>query len=230
MSGLLCTGLFVFWDRYHYDDVSVPINEAKRQRALDGFHQLHPLTFTRSFFERHLSTSYVTLLMENTANLQMTTFVGRKANHTTVSAHRSDRAKPQVLVAQIADVTPLSALKDKPQASAYPTDESALQLIPVSGGHPKFEHCVLQDTPIEALSAQDSNDAGCGPNGKVYLHALHFGRGRANVECVADVDFDLFVSCWLAWRHMRPKGIWHYISVSSYSLLFACRRTLRRPD
>jgi SAM-dependent methyltransferase len=89
-------GLFVFWDRYHYDDVSVPINEAKRQRALDGFHQLHPLTFTRSFFERHLSTSYVTLLMENTANLQMTTFVGRKANHTTVSAHRSDRAKPQV--------------------------------------------------------------------------------------------------------------------------------------
>ena len=81
MSGLWCTGLFVFWDRYHYDDVSVPINEAKRQRALDGFHQLHPLTFTRSFFERHLSTSYVTLLMENTANLQMTTFVGRKANH-----------------------------------------------------------------------------------------------------------------------------------------------------
>ena len=96
MSGLWCTGLFVFWDRYHYDDVSVPINEAKRQRALDGFHQLHPLTFTRSFFERHLSTSYVTLLMENTANLQMTTFVGRKANHTTVSAHRSERAKPQV--------------------------------------------------------------------------------------------------------------------------------------
>ena len=125
---------------------------------------------------------------------------------------------------------PAVLLKDKPQASAYPTDDSALQLIPVSGGHPKFEHCVLQDTPIEALSAQDSNGAGCGPNGKVYLHALHFGRGRANLECVADVDFGLFVSCWLAWRHVRPKGIWHYISVSSYSLLFACRRTLRRPD
>ena len=78
---LLCAGIFVFMDRYHFDDLKDPIDDAKRQKALNGFTICHPLTFTRSFFEWHLNTSYETLLMKNEVEFQQTAFVGKKTSH-----------------------------------------------------------------------------------------------------------------------------------------------------
>ena len=71
-------GTFIFMDHYHFDDLKLPIDKAARQRGLSSFSKCHPLTFTRSFLENHLKTTYHTLLTVNHEGHKQLAFAGKK--------------------------------------------------------------------------------------------------------------------------------------------------------
>lgn len=75
-------GIFVFMDRFNFDDVSPGARgDAWRAAATGapyGYTTVHPLTFTRSFYERHLNSTYQHVFHHHEVAFQQLAFVGRK--------------------------------------------------------------------------------------------------------------------------------------------------------
>ena len=71
-------GLFLFMDRYHFNDLVPSPNRNLRRRNLNAFSRIHPLTFTRSFFENHMRSSYDILLHANEETQQLLFMAGKK--------------------------------------------------------------------------------------------------------------------------------------------------------